>query len=365
MPSKKSKLALTLPIALLFIIAIGVSAYFFANNKNQPKYLTSIDKLMFDTKNKAPKFLLTLPDKKRLAEVKSSITLNQAEQEEEITKFDSLRNIPSIAKLPKITNKQPLKAIYKKPTNEPWSFYAKPYSAPPNFYKIAIVLKDIGLNKRMEEEILQTMPENVSLSFSPYAKNLEESVAAARESGHETYLDLLFATNNILYSDRGPKSLLPNAETSSIIKQIKTYLDKDVAVSGFVTSTAIEDVQVDPNKVISVLDYINDNGMLFIDATGREIFSSVVTKKLPRYKTDIIIDQYSKEYINQQFAQAEQKAIETGSAVIVIYPKPVVLVELLKWVKTFSKPQKSYEEQQKNPPKRPFALVPLSAMAFQ
>lgn len=46
-------------LTLLVLVGIG---YLFADKKSEPVYLSKIDKLMFDDENKAPKFILTLPD---------------------------------------------------------------------------------------------------------------------------------------------------------------------------------------------------------------------------------------------------------------------------------------------------------------
>ena len=57
---KYDKLVTALLVIVIFVLGIG---WWFAEEKSEPVYLTKIDKLMFDKDNKAPKFVLTLPDK--------------------------------------------------------------------------------------------------------------------------------------------------------------------------------------------------------------------------------------------------------------------------------------------------------------
>lgn len=48
-------------LSLLLIFGVG---YFFAVRKSEPEYRNKIEKIMFDSKNRAPKFIITLPDYK-------------------------------------------------------------------------------------------------------------------------------------------------------------------------------------------------------------------------------------------------------------------------------------------------------------
>ena len=57
---KYDKLITAFLVITAFILGIG---WWFAEEKSEPVYLSKIDRLMFDKDNKAPKFVLTLPDK--------------------------------------------------------------------------------------------------------------------------------------------------------------------------------------------------------------------------------------------------------------------------------------------------------------
>ena len=103
-------------LTLLVLVGIG---YLFADKKSEPVYLSKIDKLMFDDENKAPKFILTLPDyhqpgkknevveKKPEAEepkieidkVPESKPKPAKEKKKELTMDDVLATVPSVSKL--------------------------------------------------------------------------------------------------------------------------------------------------------------------------------------------------------------------------------------------------------------------------
>ena len=57
---KYDKLITAVLVIVAFILGIG---YWFAEEKSEPEYLSKIDRLMFDKDNKAPKLVLTLPNK--------------------------------------------------------------------------------------------------------------------------------------------------------------------------------------------------------------------------------------------------------------------------------------------------------------
>ena len=55
--------------ALLTIAVVLGTAYLFASKKSEPEYLSKIDRLMFDRKNLAPKYILTLPDRRKAPKI--------------------------------------------------------------------------------------------------------------------------------------------------------------------------------------------------------------------------------------------------------------------------------------------------------
>ena len=52
-------LILTMLLTTGLLLGLG---YFFAKQKSEPEFATKIDRIMFERKNKSPKFIITLPD---------------------------------------------------------------------------------------------------------------------------------------------------------------------------------------------------------------------------------------------------------------------------------------------------------------
>lgn len=117
--------------------------------------------------------------------------------------------------------------------------------------------------------------------------------------------------------------------------------------------------------LIELLKELRNRGLLMIDATSGEGLSKIEVQGLPRKKADIVIDSdFRREAIDKALLKAEYIAFEKGQVLIVADPKPVVIVELFNWIKTFS-PQVSYEEAKNMELNKPFALVPASNLVIQ
>ncbi|MFI3241373.1 MAG: divergent polysaccharide deacetylase family protein [Alphaproteobacteria bacterium] len=349
-------------IAFVFLIIICGCGYLIALQKNQPKYNSEIERVLFETKNKPPKFLLHISDTKN----KDKKLENKDTAEESISnnKFEPLKNIPSFSKLSIINNKKRLNVIKKQETKKAWLTYSKDFVLPQNFYKVAIVINSVGLSQRTFDSLLETIPENISYSFSPYTPNIEQNVEKAREHGHETYLDLLLSPEDIFHSDNGPLSLKITSSIDDNIKTIEKSINKNIAIGGLITSKGMADITAAP-RLASVLNFIKDQGLLFIDLSNGPGFDKVKKTSLPRNKADIIIDKdTSLDEIKIDLKKAEYIAQKKGYVLIVTEPKPIAIVELIKWINTFSQPAKTKEELI-TLPKRPYVLAPLSSVVIE
>src|SRR6185312_7552647 len=92
---------------------------------------------------------------------------------------------------------------------KPWRFYAKPFSNKSNLPMIAIIVTGLGEGKNVTESATK-LPENVTLSFSPYARDIASWTATARVTGHEAMVNLPLQPTNYPLVDPGPYGLMLN-----------------------------------------------------------------------------------------------------------------------------------------------------------
>ncbi len=384
--------------ALIFItgtaiIAVTLIGLLFAGKKSEPVYLSKIDKLMFDKDNKSPKFVLSLPSwDKVLASAKEnkSFEINddilQELQDDVVipkrkTMEDILAKIPNLGALPDTPQSQTLTNIMNskgliEPVNDlilprisqdnkrPWVEYGKVVDVLPNFKKVAIVIKGLGFDPASLDKISNALNSEVSFSFTPYAKNIGQKIIKTRQRGHETYVDLLLSSKNFLRADSGPLSISLTISKDEALNRLQKSLSTEAPIGGVIVNDGVAD-EDNREILIELLKELRNRGLLMIDATSGDGLSKIDIQDLARKKADVVIDtDFRKEAIDKALLKAEYIAFEKGQVLVVADPKPIVIVELLNWIKTFS-PQLSYEEAKEIELNKPFALVPLSNLVIQ
>lgn len=382
---QKQKYFILLVMATIIIVA--VAGYFSATKKSEPEYLSKIDRIMFDQKNQPPKYILTLPDKqpeKKSEEVKTE-SKPEIKTEPLETIDDFVNVVPLVSKLPEIKDQKPLKTIeinndfveqngeLKLPKianngRKAWIEYGQIVSVAPNFSKVAVIFKNIGLDDGITEAAISALPSEISLAFSPYTVDAAAKIKKARSHGHETYVDLLLSTKNVLKSDNGPLAMSLTLNPEENMGRLRKALAVEAPIGGMVVNDGVADKDT-REQLSGFLEELNKRGLLMIDATANSEIDNLKESGLARKKADIIIDDdaLTPDRIAEKLHDAERLAQNNGQVTIVALPKPIVITAISEWVKTFSQPL-SYEqmkEQKITSFEKPFALVPASNLVVE
>lgn len=384
-------------VILSVLLIIAVVVWLAAEKSTEPQFENKVDKLLFDTDNKSPKYIITLPDKTRRDFVEKNADNNEEKadkpskaykgdlSEEDIRLRELVNNTPNLSKLKDIVNPLPLKYIetdsalsmaegemtlpkISEDGRKPWIEYAAPAkTVQPNFSRIAVVVKNLGLDRRTTRAVVTKFPGEISLSFSPYGNENKELIAEARRHGHETYVDMYLSSRDFLRSDTGPVAMSMTSSQDENKQRLKKTVSSSSAIGGVVVNPGVAD-ENNRSRLQELFSEIRNMGLLLIDATGENGVQEVPTVGLPRQKADIVINSdFTPENIRRSFLQAELLSQSKGMVVIAVEPKPVVLMELSHWINTFS-PQYTYEEmKEKNITtiEKPFALIPLSEVVVE
>ena len=388
---KYDKLITAFLVITAFILAIG---WWFAGEKSEPVYTSKIDKLMFDKDNKAPKFVITLPDKlvatnkKDLKEISvdaETVQTNEnvvADEENKDVSFEALlADMPNIFSLPNQAPSEELKAVsfienltedadgLKLPKlsedgKKPWIEYGCFVKTQPNFKRVAVVIAGLGFDPNTTNKIVEIFDSKVSMSFSPYAPKNVDTIQKAREKAHETYADLLLSSKNFLIEDSGPLSITTNLKKNEAIARFNKTIATNAPIGGIVVRDGVINNE-NQGVIVSLLDEAKKRGLLAIDATSDSKFSELTVAGLPRRKADIVISKDTpKSQLDSILKKAENIAFDKGQVLLVVDPKPVIIVAVYNWIKTFS-PQVSYEEAKTVDITKPFALVPVSNLVVE
>ena len=390
MLKKLNAIKVLILVGLLTIAGLVAIGYFSASKKSEPKYRSKIEQIIYDTKNKSPKYVLTLPD--RNPKVKKEEVEKVAIQNNEVTKKEeekvdplqeAMKNLPHLTALGKAQNKNPLKFVEPNPDlieekgelylpktdrkQKPWEVYGKKVNIMPQFFKVAVVVKNYGVNQANATLIADGLPDEVSFSFSPYALNIKDQVIYARNMGHETYMDFLLPSKDYLKSDSGPLSMSLTTSFEENLNRLLTTIGGNFAIGGMVVSQGIAD-DSNVEQLSALLAELQKRGLLMLDASGEDFINNMKIDNLARLKADVVIENdFSREGLEKKLTEAENIAREKGRVVIVIEPKPSAILALSDWFKSFS-PQLSYEqmkEQNITEIEKPFALVPISNLVVE
>lgn len=378
---KKSKLAFFIFMAVVMVM---MSGYFFAKKKSEPEFRTKIERIMFEKKNKSPKYILTLPEKKQKLPSKNKPSFLSEEPVKLETIEDFVKAAPLLAKLKDSSNHYSLNVVENIPdliekkdnftlpkisnqNKKPWVEYGHQIQIAPNFYKVSVIFKNTGIDTKTFESMNKALPSEVSFSFSPYTIKASEMISNARKFGHETYMDLLLASKNVLKADNGPLAMGITVTPQENMYRFYKALSVNAPIGGMIIVDGLVD-ETTKNQLSNYLQELQQRGLLAIDATSGQEIDNIQVPNLPRKKADIVIsDNFTQENIRNLLLKAEQTAREKGQVLIVATPKPIVITAIKNWVETFS-PQLSYEEMKEQnitSIERPFALVPVSNLVVE
>lgn len=379
-------------VVIAFIL-MATAGYIFAEKKSEPVYASKIDKLMYERSNKAPRYVITLPDKKETIKDKApasapeiklepnNIPKAKADKPPELTLNDILAEVPSIYTIAAKNATQKLDYInYKNSLTEaegkmllpkigengekPWAVYGKSVEIEPKFKKVALVIKGMGFDETALDKLSKGLDSEIAFSFSPYAPKLGTKILPARQYGHETYMDLLLSSKDFLKSDSGPLSMSLTISSEESLQRLKKTLSSEAPIGGVIINDGIAD---ESNQEIlkQLLEELQQRGLLVIDATSADGIADIAIPGLARQKADVVIeDLLNRQLINNELAKAEKIAFNKGQVLLVVNPKPVIIVEVLKWIATFS-PQLPYEQAKDRVIEKPLALVPPSNLVVE
>jgi len=216
----------------------------------------------------------------------------------------------------------------------PREVYARPFDVTDKRPRIALVIGGLGLSRSMTESAIRTLPAAVTVSFSPYAKDLQLMVNAARAAGHEVLLELPMEPFDYPHNDPGPYTLLTQSDPDENLDKLDWLLSRFTGYAGVVSDqgdrllSALEDLK-------PVLTALNSRGLYFLDQ-GKAKRSMV---GMVAHETSLVfgqalstIDQRaSRAGIDLRLLQLEEVAREKGAAIGMGDAFPVTIERIKAW----------------------------------
>jgi polysaccharide deacetylase 2 family uncharacterized protein YibQ len=215
----------------------------------------------------------------------------------------------------------------------PAQAYARPFT-PNGQPRISIVLGGLGLNAERTLAAINTLPGEVTLSFVPYAPDLQTWINRARAAGHEVLLELPMEPYDYPNVDTGPHTLLTNASTEENLRRLDLLMGKATGYFG-VTNYQGAKFATDARAAAPVFGALARRGLVFLHDGGAvrsALPDAARTSNLGFRVADRILDaEPAREAIDRQLLEIEALAQRDGQALGVGYGYPVTIDQLKNW----------------------------------
>ncbi len=226
---------------------------------------------------------------------------------------------------------------------KPWNYYARPSNVKSGTPVIAFVVSGMGLSDVVRKKALALPPE-VTLSITPYAKDVSELAAAIRGKGHELWVDLPMQFADYPASDPGPLGLMKDKDIKENMDRTKRLLGK---VPGYVGLIGSDNEVFSADKMMGeVHSELSTRGLLML--LRSRSFHPAQKGETVLFMNRHISRDDGVDVWKQKLSELESIAKSYGYAVAVIAPTPGVLEAIDQW--------------HKNQGTNPIQLVPLSAI---
>lgn len=199
---------------------------------------------------------------------------------------------------------------------------------------IAIVIDDMGVDRKRSRHMWEDVPGPLTLSFMSYAEDLPEQTQAAKKSGHELMLHMSMEPSNVTI-DPGPNVLM-TAMADSEIKSLTDWglnrFSGFVGVNNHMGSRFTEDA----HAMRVVLSEVKDRGLLFLDSrTSPKSVGRSVARDLgmPILERNVFLDNDNDvDKVRHQLEQVERLARKQGFAIAIGHPRDATIEALKTWV---------------------------------
>lgn len=231
----------------------------------------------------------------------------------------------------------------------PWRRFA--VAAPPRQGRpaIAVIIDDMGVDRRRSAQAI-ALPGPLTLSFLPYAEQLDRQTEAARAGGHELMLHLPMEAESSKVSP-GPNALSTTLGPGEILSRLHWNLDRFSGYVG-VNNHMGSRFTADAAAMRIVLGELDHRGLLFVDSrTSSRSAGQSVAKEIgmPAAARDVFLDNVVvSDKVEAQLAELERVARAHGQAIAIGHPHDATLAALAHWLPTL--------------PEKRFVLQPVSAL---
>lgn len=218
----------------------------------------------------------------------------------------------------------------------PAQAYARPFTPVAGRPMISVVVGGLGFNARATQQAIDELPPEITLSFVPYADNLQTWIDRARAAGHEVLLELPMEPFDPDADDTGPQTLLASATSQQNIARLEQLLARATGYFG-VTNYQGARFATSAQASAPITQALRRRGLAFISSgIGQRSALSVEAQRagLPTAAADRIIDvRREADAIDDQLLNLEALALQNQSAIGAGFAYPVTIEQVARWAR--------------------------------
>jgi polysaccharide deacetylase 2 family uncharacterized protein YibQ len=218
----------------------------------------------------------------------------------------------------------------------PAQAYARPHTPRPGMPAIAIVIGGLGFNSAATTQAIDELPAEVTLSFVPYAQNLQSWIDRARARGHEVLLELPMEPFDPDADDTGPDTLLATASAQQNTQRLEQLLSRGAGYFG-VTNYQGARFATSAQASQPIVQALHRRGLVFVSSgIGQRTALTVEAQRanLPTLAADRIIDaRREADAIDDQLLNLEALALQNQSAIGAGFAYPVTMDQVSRWAR--------------------------------
>ncbi|MCZ8207128.1 MAG: divergent polysaccharide deacetylase family protein [Hyphomonadaceae bacterium] len=211
--------------------------------------------------------------------------------------------------------------------------YRKPFSETGR-PKVALVVGGLGLNARITQRAIDELPAEVTLSFVPYAENLQGWINKARANGHEVLIEIPMEPFDYPENDPGPHTLLTTASADENQRRLEFLLSRASGYFG-VTNYLGGKFATSNESSGAIMRQLRSRGVAFIaDGSASQLDAAASSAGLRNAQSDRLIDQRpSGDDIAAQLGALEAMATQRGAALGFGVAYSVTIDQIARWAK--------------------------------
>ena len=198
---------------------------------------------------------------------------------------------------------------------------------------VVIVIDDMGIDRRRSAEMIG-LDKALTLSFLPYAHDVQAEVDAARKAGHEVIMHVPMQPENTRI-DPGPNVLRGDLGAEELQRRIAANLDGFSGYDGINNHMGSAFTQ-DRAGLQMLMAELKRRHVYFLDSrTDAKSLAEDAARAggVPTASRDVFIDHVeTRAAVEASLQKIEEQALRHGAAIAIGHPKDVTIAGLKAWL---------------------------------